>query len=397
MSAVATRAALDRASPGAREPEDENLAPGDPCDSASLSIIIPTFNEAGNIVELLERIAKCLHSADWEVIVVDDDSADGTAEIVTRLSCDDPRVRCLKRVGRRGLSSACLEGMSLSTKRFLAVIDADLQHDEQLLPAMLRVLAEGRLDLVVGSRYLHRGSVAAWSRRRRWLSRGATAMTRRLLAVGLTDPMSGFFMIRRQVVTQVATQLSNSGFKLLLDLVTCSPQPLRLVELPYTFSPRRHGQSKLDANVLWSFLGLLLRGILRRSCGRFCRFCLIGTSGVFVHFAVFEAAQTLLALSFPAAQTAGVLVSLVSNFVLNNRLTFDASRLRGTAFFTGLSRFAVLCSIGAIVNVAVADAVVALSGWRLIAAGAGILAGAICNYATTSALVWHRQTRGPHG
>ncbi len=397
VSAVATAATFDLGSTNDWALDGESLGGAHATDCASLSIIIPTFNEAGNIIELLERIAQCLDGADWEVIVVDDDSPDGTAEIAMRHGCGEPRVRCLKRIGRRGLSSACLEGMSLSTRRFLAVIDADLQHDEQLLPAMLRVLAAGPLDLVVGSRYLHRDGMAAWSSRRRWLSRGATALTCRLLAIGLTDPMSGFFMIRREAVTRVAAQLSESGFKLLLDLVTCSPRPLRLVELPYAFSPRRHGQSKLDAGVVLSFLRLLLRSTLRRSCGRFCRFCLIGTTGVFVHFAVFEVFQVLMALSFPVAQTAGVLVSVVSNYALNNQLTFDTSRLRGRFFFTGLSKFAVLCSLGAIVNVAVADAISGLTEWRLVAAGAGILAGAICNYCTTSALVWHRQTRRVHG
>ena len=391
MSVVATAPAFDRTPATPWEFEGGGPPSIAASATASLSIVIPTFNEAGNIEELLRRLAACLNGIDWEIVVVDDDSPDGTAHLVDRIGRVDPRIHCLKRIGRRGLSSACLEGMAISRGTFLAVIDADLQHDENLLPAMLRALTEGAVDLVVGSRYMEGGGVAAWSRRRRLLSRAATSVTHHLLACDLTDPMSGFFMIRRAAVRQASAHLSDSGFKLLLDLVSCSPMPLRTMELPYTFSPRTRGQSKLDAGVAWSFARLLLRQAVRRSCGRLCHFCLIGSSGVFVHFAVLGACQVLAGLSFPMAQTIAVIVSLVSNYTLNNRLTFEASRLRGKAFVTGLSRFAVLCALGAIVNVVVADAVLHVSGWRLPAVAVGILTGAVCNYCTTSLLVWRRE------
>ena len=395
MSVVATALTLDRTPAISREGEGGGPLSIAASETASLSIVVPTFNEAGNIEELLRRLVVCLNGIDWEIVVVDDDSPDGTAHLVDRIALSDPRIHCLKRVGRRGLSSACLEGMAISRGTFLAVIDADLQHDENLLPDMLSALTEGAVDLVVGSRYMAGGGVAAWSRRRRLLSRAATSATHRLLSCDLTDPMSGFFMIRRTAVRQAAAYLSDSGFKLLLDLVGCSPTTLRTLELPYTFSARTRGQSKLDAGVAWSFARLLLRQAVRRSCGRFCHFCLIGTSGVCLHFAVLWASEVLAGLSFPMAQTIAVIVSLVSNYTLNNRLTFEASRLRGREFVTGLSRFAALCALGAIVNVVVADAILHVSGWRLSAAAVGILTGAVCNYCTTSLLVWRReQVRG---
>jgi dolichol-phosphate mannosyltransferase len=361
--------------------------------AACLSVIVPTFNESGSIEELLRRIACCLEGVHWEILVVDDNSPDGTATLVQQLSQHDPRIHCLKRVGSRGLSSACLDGMALATGRYLAVIDADLQHDETLLPAMLHVMMAGSHDVVIGSRYLDGGSIASWSRCRRVMSSAATWLTCALLDVALSDPMSGFFMIRREVVTLAAGRLSDSGFKLLLDLVVSSPEPLRTAELPYRFSPRLHGSSKLDWRVLWTFAMLLMRQLRGRSFGGFARFSVIGASGVVVHFAVLDCAQSLLACSFALAQTLAVLVSMTSNFVLNNRLTFPSARLRGKAFFTGLSRFGLLCAIGAIVNVAVADAMAHESSMRLCAAAAGIVAGALCNYTTTSVLVWRRGSR----
>ncbi len=390
MSVVAAALALEASPFACCAIEPPRALAGREADAPCLSIIVPTFNESGNIEELLSRISCSLDGVQWEVLVVDDDSPDGTAALVEELGQHDPRVRCLKRVGRRGLSSACLDGMALARGRFFAVIDADLQHDEALLPAMLRVIGAGGHDVVVGSRYLDNGSIPSWSRRRRILSRGATWLTRALLDVGLTDPMSGFFMLRREVVTRAAGRLTDSGFKLLLDLVASSPASLRMTELPYRFSPRRHGESKLDSRVLWAFLILLLRQLVTRSFGGFARFGAIGTSGVLVHLAVLEGAQSLLACSFPLAQTLAVLVSMTSNFTLNNRLTFAAVRLRGKAFIAGLCRFGVLCAVGAVVNVAVADALMHSTGMRLFAAAAGIIAGAACNYVSTSVLVWRR-------
>jgi dolichol-phosphate mannosyltransferase len=354
----------------------------------TLSIVIPTFNEAGNIGELLRRIEDCLQGVRWEVLVVDDDSADGTADIVLALGVRDARIRCLRRIGRRGLSGACLEGMAASVGKYYAVMDADLQHDERLLPAMLLALSTGETDLVVGSRYVAGGCVEAWSPARLAVSRMATVLTQGLLSVKLSDPMSGFFMIRPEALRQVADRLSGKGFKLLLDLVASSPATLRIVELPYRFAARGSGQSKLDTGVAWAFLMLLIRQLAVQFHTRFAKFSLIGGSGVLVHLAVLFSLQRLLLASFPVAQTGAVIVSMVSNFTLNNRLTFADQRLRGSRFLGGLSRFAALCAVGAVVNVVIAEVIHRAGIDRLSSAAAGILAGAACNYLTTSALVW---------
>jgi dolichol-phosphate mannosyltransferase len=354
----------------------------------TLSIVIPTFNEVGNIGELLRRIDACLQGVRWEVLVVDDDSADGTADLVLAMGACDERIRCLRRVGRRGLSSACLEGMAVARGQYYVVMDADLQHDEQLLPVMLQVMSGGLTDLVVGSRYLAGGGVDDWSPTRVAMSRLATLATQVLLSVGLSDPMSGFFMIRAEVLRQVSARVSGKGFKLLLDLVASSRVPLRVVELPYRFAIRHSGQSKLDAGVVSAFLLLLARKLPGRLRSRFGKFSLIGGSGVLVHLAVLYAMQGLLLASFPAAQTGAVIVSMISNFSLNNRLTYPDRRLHGARFMSGLSRFSALCAVGAVVNVALAEALHRSGVDRMTSAAAGILGGAVCNYLSTSAFVW---------
>jgi dolichol-phosphate mannosyltransferase len=258
---------------------------------------------------------------------------------------------------------------------------------------MLRTIRGGDVDLVVGSRYMAGGGVDSWSATRHTLSRLATALTRGVLKVGLSDPMSGFFMIRPQVVRDASTRLSGTGFKLLLDLVASSSGPLEIVELPYRFLPRRCGHSKLDGRVAWAFLTLLVDKAHERMRRRFGLFCMVGSSGVLVQLSIVWTMQTLLGASFPAAQTVGVIASMASNFTLNNVLTFRDARLRGGQFMIRLSRFAALCAIGAVINVGAASASHRLTGHRLMAAATGIVVGALCNYLTTSILVWRRTTR----
>lgn len=359
-----------------------------PAGGVLLSIVVPTFNEAGNIGELIRRVDAALAGIRWEMHVIDDDSADGTADIVAEMGRSDDRIHCLRRVGRRGLSSACMEGMALARGRYYAVMDADLQHDERLLPAMLRSITAGSVDVVVGSRYVDGGCTGSWNPLRRALSRSATGVTRWLLRVELSDPMSGFFMVRPQALRPLAARPCDKGFKLLLDIVASATVPLRVVELPYRFSERTSGQSKLGAAVVWYFFLLLARHLAQRVPRRFIRFCAIGASGVLVHLAVLWALQRWLQASFAAAQTSAVLVSIASNFWLNNRLAFGDLRLRGARLVSGMSRFAALCAFGAVANVVLSESLHGAGAHRMPSAIAGIVAGAVCNYLTVSRLVW---------
>jgi dolichol-phosphate mannosyltransferase len=353
-----------------------------------LSVVVPTFNEAANVGPLLDGLRGALAGVVWEAIFVDDDSSDGTAAAVKAIARDDPRVTCLRRVGRRGLAGAVIEGALASAAPFVAVIDGDLQHDETLLPAMLRVLRGGQADLVVGSRYLGQSArvVAGLSGRRRWGSRLANWLGRKALAVELTDPVSGFFMLRRELIDQVAPKLSGAGFKVLFDILASQPRAPRCVELGYEFRPRRAGESKLDHGVVAHYLSLLASKLSRDVLSpRALMFGLVGAGGVVVHLSVLRAA---LGLGFAEAQLLAALTAMTSNYLINNAVTYRDRRKRGWALLGGYARFCLFCSMGLAANVAVADLLHQHVPVWWLAGVAGAAVGAAWNYVTTSLAVW---------
>lgn len=357
-----------------------------------LSIVVPTFNELGNVTELRNRVAAALPDVDWELIYVDDDSPDGTAEQLVALAQQDRRVRCMLRIGRRGLASACIEGLLAASSPLVAVIDADLQHDETQLPRMLELLRDPELDVVVGSRYVDRGGIGEWNRTRALISRLATLLARTVLKAELQDPMSGFFMMRREAVLRcVRAGTSGVGFKILLDLFASSPTPLRFREIPYTFRERHSGLSKLDSQVAWEYLLMLLD----RLCGRvvpirFIAFSLVGALGLGVHMAVLALLLQGLGIGFVAAQSAATLVAMTSNFALNNLLTYRDMRLRGWGLLRGWVSFVAACSIGGLANVGIAAWLFQRQGGWVLPAAAGVLVGAVWNYALTALYTWKR-------
>ncbi len=359
-----------------------------------LSIIAPTFNEIGNVVELRDRLAAALQGVDWELLYVDDDSPDGTAEAVRSMAQTDPRVRCVHRIGRRGLVSACLEGMLASSAPLVAVMDADLQHDERLLPAMYEALqADEQLDVVVGSRYVEGGGTSDWSASRAKISRLATRLSAMVLKADLKDPMSGFFMIRHQVALRCVREgMSGVGFKILLDLFASSPRPLRFLELPFEFRNRFTGASKLDTTVAWEYFIMLLDRLFGGLLPvRFIAFVLVGLFGLLVHLAVLTTLFKGWGASFLVAQGAATLVAMTSNFLLNNVLTYRDMRLRGWHLLTGWFSFTLACGVGALANIGLAEWLFEKqSDYWVISAVAGVLVGAVWNYAVTAVYTWKK-------
>lgn len=353
-----------------------------------LSVVIPTFKERGNIPVLVRRLDAALAGLAWEVIFVDDDSPDGTADVVKAIAAEDGRVRCLRRVSRRGLAGACIEGVLSSSAPYVAVMDADLQHDEKLLPRMFTLLENGDGDMVVGSRYVAGGNADVFSKRRSAISRLATSLARRLTGIDLSDPMSGFFMMRRDRFEVLAPSLSTQGFKILLDIVITARGSLRIVEQPYVFAVREHGESKLDAQVGLDFLGLLIAkvtgGVITP---RFLSFVLVGTLGLGVHLACLRLALSF-GQDFLMAQAFGTWVAMTSNFILNNRLTYRDRRLTGMAFVRGLMGFYAVSAVGAVTNVGMASWLYAHQPVWWLAGAAGALMGAVWNYSMSTLLVW---------
>ncbi len=359
-----------------------------------LCIVIPTFNEIGNVEELITRLTKVLDGVAWEVVFVDDDSPDGTSARLHALSAANLRVRCLRRIGRRGLSSACVEGMLSTGAAHIAVMDADLQHDEAILPQMLQALRDEPFDLVVGTRYMAGGGVSEWDSSRQKISSVATSISQRVLGLTLNDPMSGFFMIKKTAFEATVYRLSSIGFKILVDLVVSSPSPLRVKEVPYQFRNRLAGDSKLDNRVAWDFLMLLAdKTIGRWVPTRLVSFAAIGSFGVLVHLTVLRAALAFTGGNFTRAQTIAVAVAMVGNFFLNNALTYRDQQLRGLALLPGLLKFMAACAIGALANVGVASYIHNDYGHWVLSALAGILVGTVWNYGATSWLVWIRPKR----
>jgi dolichol-phosphate mannosyltransferase len=357
-----------------------------------LSVIVPTFNERDNVTTLFCRLQAALAGVPFEVVFVDDNSPDGTWQVVRKLAREDSRVRCIRRVGRRGLSGACIEGILASNAPFAAVIDADLQHDETQLPKMLELLQGGAFDLVVGSRYVEGGSADSFDRKRAGFSALATEVAKRVLRVKIADPMSGFFMIRRENFEQLAPKLSTQGFKILLDIVATSRGALRAKEIPYTFGSRLHGESKLDSMVALDFLGLVLSKLTHDIVTlRFLLFALVGSIGLVVHLAALYTALEIFDLPFPESQACGALSAMTSNFILNNFLTYRDQRLKGIAILRGLILFYLVCSVGLLANVGVAFSVYDQEPIWWLAGAAGALMGVVWNYAMSGLFVWRRR------
>ena len=354
-----------------------------------LCVVVPTFNERDNVPKLFAKLDAALAGIAWEVIFVDDNSPDGTWDVVRQLAQSDPRARCIRRIGRRGLAGACIEGILASSAPFVAVMDADLQHDETQLPKMLGLLTNGEAELVVGSRYVSGGSADSFGAARLGGSVFATKIATKLLHVNVADPMSGFFMIRRARFEQLAPSLSTQGFKILLDLVASADGKLRVIEVPYSFGTRLHGESKLDSMVVLDFLGLVLAKMTHDLVSlRFLLFALVGSVGLFVHLVTLYILSERYNIDFAEAQAIAAFVAMTGNFILNNRLTYRDQRLKGLGILRGLLLFYLVCGVGLLANVGVAFSVYDQEPIWWLAGAAGALMGVVWNYAVSSLFVW---------
>ena len=358
-----------------------------------LAIILPTLNERDNLAPLIARIEEALGPEHWEAIIVDDNSDDGTADIAREVAQSDPRIRVIQRFDRRGLASAVIEGMCATAAPFVAVMDADHQHDPALLPQMLAAVESGAADIAVASRFAEGASATGLSsERRERASDWANSLARRITGVQLSDPMSGFFLIQTQKVRDIAPSLSGIGFKILLDILATSKPALNVREFPLQFAQRRAGQSKLDRAIMFEFLvGLYERLFGRLIPTRFALFGTVGALGVLVHFAVFGIAFYGAAIAFAIAQAMATFIAMSFNFWLNNWLTYRDQRLTGTgAMVKGWLGFCATCAVGAFANIAAASLLEARGVHAILAVGVGIIIGSVWNYALSSRFVWGR-------
>src|SRR5438067_6070368 len=358
-----------------------------------LSVVVPAFRERENIPALLQALEQALGGLDWETIIVVDDAYDGSEVLVRERAQQDRRVRCLHRIGRRGLASACIEGRLASTAPYVVVIDADLQHDEALVPQLLAAARRSQADIAVASRYMAGGSTGELAPERVRLSRLARALSAKL-GQGLTDPMSGFFVVRRTFLDRVVRNLYGRGFKILLDLIAAARGEIRIVELPYRMRSRTYGESKLGARVVAEFFMLLLYHFMGRLLpARFFLFAAVGVTGVGVHLCVL---WLLFAASgnFLLSQAIATWAAMTSNFFLNNVFTYGDQRLRGRMIWRGLASFYAACGIGALINLAMAEWLFLKSFPYWIAGLGGAVIAALWNFFTTASFNWGGSTAG---
>ena len=355
-----------------------------------LTVVVPCYNERANIRPLVARLEAALATLRWEVIFVDDASPDGTAVEALQIAASDQRIRCIRRIGRRGLSSAVIEGALTSSASFIAVMDGDLQHDETRLPAMLALLRNGAADIAVGSRHAAGGDASglgsAW---RHHLSGLGIRAARAFLPVRLSDPLSGFFMLPRPLFDRLAPHLTGAGFKILLELLLAAGRNVRIAEVPFVFRPRQAGESKLDLLVSIQFAAVLLdrlfRGLLPL---RFLAFAAVGALGILVNLAALGLLTKLVGIGFEWSQGIATLLAMLANFELNNRITYGDQRLTGRRLWQGRLLFVLVCSIGGVANVGIAGMLYHdHAGWSL-AGTAGAAIGVVWNYAVSATLVW---------
>jgi dolichol-phosphate mannosyltransferase len=359
-----------------------------------LAIIVPTFNEKDNVRPLLQRLQTALAGVSYEVIFVDDDSPDGTAGLVREISATQAGVRLLHRIGRRGLASACLEGMLSTSTPVLAVMDADLQHDESILPEMLARIRTGKYDLAIGSRHVAGGGMGEFARRRVALSNLGLAISKLIGKHALSDPMSGYFMLTRAFFDEVMRSATGVGFKIMLDLVASAKRPVRFTEVPYQFRQREAGASKLDLNIGVEYLYLVADKLIGRWLPiRFVLYCLVGALGLAVHMSILWLLFTRLGYRFENALLVAIAVALVANYSVNNILTYRERRLRGWAFLTGLVIYALACSVGNLSNYALAKLLVDRGVWWPLASVSGLAVGSVWNFAASSIFTWGTASR----
>jgi dolichol-phosphate mannosyltransferase len=355
-------------------------------------VVLPTYNERQNVRTIVAGLLSLADQFDLEILFVDDDSEDGTAEEVRQLAHQHPVIRLIRRVGRAGLSSAIKEGILDATGDLVVVMDCDGQHEPSTVARAVDTLLKTDADLVVGSRFHPEAEILGLSDQRERNSTWANGVARFSLPQyrHLTDYMSGFFAVRPEAVLPMVRRVDVNGFKFLYELLAVSRGRLKVAEVPLTFQSRIAGDSKLDLAIVWD-LGvsilhtLLLRSVPRRAIS----FALVGASGVVVQLAV-NSLLMAFGLSFARALPPAVVVSATSNYLINNSLTFRFQRQQGLALLRGLLKFLLVASLPVLANVGIASAFYSLvSRDTVLAQLAGIVVVFVWNYAASSKFVWN--------
>ena len=361
-----------------------------------ISVVTPTYNEAENIGVLISRISEVLKDIPHEIIVSDDDSPDETWKIAEDISKENPNVRCLRRMENRGLYPAVLDAFEIANGKYLAVIDADLQHDETKLPDMLEEIENNGHGLVIGTRYAEGGGTEGWSRTRLFISKATNFVAGILMKRRCSDMMSGFFMIEQETYKQIKEKLNPRGFKILMDIIQNLPKDKAIGQVPYIFRPREQGESKLDKKVMFDFLVSLyeLSIIGKYIPLKFLKFCLVGLSGVGVNWLILFLGKDFTEIDIRIVIVSAILVSMLSNFVLNNIWTFAKEAVEKPVLVK-IIQFFLICGIGAGINYIITYSLYKIDFLIYFASFLGIAAATIWNYILNSLITWRDKGKAP--
>ena len=356
-----------------------------------LSVIVPTYNEKSNIYKLIESLDVVLKDVSWEIIFVDDDSPDKTADEVRKIAQLNSKVRIIHRVGRHNLSSACTEGVMSSSSKYVIVMDADMQHDEKIITKMLNTIKSGNYNLVVGSRFIDGASASGGlSKIRENGSKLAIWMSQFILKpIQLNDTMSGFFMCEQKLFAKYANSFSKDGFKILLDFVMCAKKEIKLKEIGYSMRTRYSGDSKMDNKIVLNYLQLLIEHSIGKVLPvRFIFFMLVGSLGLLLHLLNLFIFYKIFSFDFYNSLLISAILSMTSNYLINNILTFRDRMLRGRQLIYGLFSFYIVCGIGAWGNITMASQLFEYDVPWMIAGLAGAMISSVWNYSVSSKLTW---------
>lgn len=335
----------------------KNITKNSPNEKIELSIVLPTYNEKDNIPILFERLQKTLKNIPYEIIVADDNSPDGTWKLVEEISETQENIHLLRRMSNKGLSPAVMDGLAIAKGSYAVIMDADLQHDEKIIPKMLEQLKAGN-ELVVGSRKVDGGGIENWAWHRRFISWGATFLAQIFLGRSVNDPMSGFFALNMNFFARVSEKVNPRGFKILLEFLNLCDKN-KVTEVGFIFQSRQFGESKLSGGVMFNYLiGLFDLKFGKLLPANFIKFALVGLSGVFVNQGVLFLGEKFLwqhTSNLNYNLMLAIEVSIIWNFIINNFWTFreQAKRTLGS-FIKGLLYFNLICLAGALINYAVA-------------------------------------------
>ena len=361
-------------------------------DDNFISIVIPTYNEKDNIIPLVERLSKTLAGRNFEILLVDDNSKDGTVDIAASMAEKFP-VKVMVRTKERGLATAVLHGIKYAQGNIIGVMDADLQHPPEIVASLLKAIDDGA-DMAIGSRYVPGGGVPNWGLLRRIISKGAGTIAHLFLPSirSIKDPMSGLYMFKREAIANI--EFHPIGYKILLEMLVMGDFK-KVVEVPFIFEDRSSGASKMKARQQIDYLKHVFSLMQRKGeITRFLKFIGVGLSGTVVNLGILALVTLLTEWHRLVAILPGLEISILTNFMLNDRFTFSDRRVNtNNPFVKRLLKFNLVSLTGAAINFGIYTLVTWLWGTdslvsRTTANFIGILVAFIWNYLLSMLWTW---------